>query len=220
MNMPHPAPGLAYEHAFSERGLTLVAGLDEAGRGAWAGPVSAGAVILPLERRELQAVLKEVRDSKLCSALQRDRLFDTIQSVALAVGVGIGSVEEIEELGIVQASLLAMRRALDALPIRPQALLIDGGYMRLREVGLPQRSLVRGEWHSLSIAAASIIAKVSRDRLMTELDAEYPGYGFAHHKGYGTPEHQLALRELGPCAIHRRSFKPIQRANWREMGNR
>ncbi len=220
MNVPHPAPGLAYEHAFSGRGLTLVAGLDEAGRGAWAGPVSAGAVILPLERRELQTVLKEVRDSKLCSALQRDRLFDMIRSVALAVGVGIGSVEEIEELGIVQASLLAMRRALDALPIRPQALLIDGGYMRLREVGLPQTSLVRGEWHSLSIAAASIIAKVSRDRLMMELDAEYPGYGFAHHKGYGTPQHQLALRELGPCAVHRRSFKPIQRASWREMGNR
>ncbi len=203
-----PIPDLRYEHLFGDDGLAIIAGLDEAGRGAWAGPVAAGAVILPLQRIDLLAALDGVRDSKLCTPRERDRLDRVVREVAGGVGVGMATVEEIDGLGIASATRLAMQRALEALPVAPQALLID--YVRLREVRLPQRSVVKGDQKSCSIAAASIVAKVARDRLMVELDSVYPGYGLAAHKGYGTERHQAALDELGPCSLHRRSFAPVR----------
>jgi ribonuclease HII len=165
-------------------------------------------VILPWQRADLPVALEGVRDSKLCTWRQRERLDRVVRDVADGVGVGMASVDEIDRLGIASATRLAMRRALEALPVAPQALLID--YIRLREVKLPQRSIVRGDQLSCSIAAASIVAKVARDRLMAELDADYPGYGLAAHKGYGTARHQAAINELGPCSLHRRSFSPIR----------
>lgn len=206
--MIRPIPDLYYELLFRDDGLEIIAGLDEAGRGAWAGPVAAGAVILPLQRADLLAVVEGVRDSKLCTARERERLDQVVREVADGVGVGMASVEEIDALGIAPATRLAMRRALEALPVAPQALLID--YVRLREVKLPQRSIVKGDQKSYSIAAASIVAKVARDRLMVALDAQHPGYGLARHKGYGTAHHQAALDDLGPCLLHRRSFSPIR----------
>lgn len=201
-------PSLHYEHSFTADGYTLIAGLDEVGRGALAGPVAAGAVILPLERDDLEDALCGVRDSKLCPPKKRDQLFDVIHSLALAASVGMASHQEIDQIGIGSATRLAMRRALEGLPVQPQALLID--WVRLREVNLPQQCLIKGDRLSLSIAAASIVAKVTRDRLMTALDQDYPGYGFAQHKGYATPAHQTALTALGPCDLHRRSFDPIR----------
>lgn len=206
--MSKAAPALGFEFRFRDEGYAFVAGLDEAGRGAWAGPVAAGAVILPLDRPDLLIALEGVRDSKLCTPHQRTRLDQAVRDVAAGVGVGMATVEEIDAVGIAPATRLAMRRALDALPVIPQALLID--YVRLREVALPQRSLTKGEWQSLTIAAASIVAKVARDRLMIALDEEHPGYGLARHKGYGTAQHQAALDALGPCPLHRRSFAPIR----------
>jgi ribonuclease HII len=203
-----PVPDLTYEYRFRDDGLAIIAGLDEAGRGAWAGPVAAGAVILPLERADLLAALEGVRDSKLCTARARERLDVTIRDVAEAVGVGMATVDEIDTLGIAPATRLAMRRAIEALVVTPEALLVD--YVRLREVALPQRSLVKGDQKSFSIAAASIVAKVARDRLMIDLDAQHPGYDLSFHKGYGTARHQAALDRLGPCALHRRSFAPIR----------
>ncbi len=203
-------PGLSHEWDFLARGFRAVAGLDEAGRGAWAGPVVAGAVVLSLERPDLLVALDGVRDSKLCSPDERDVLYLAVWEAARATAVGVVSAQEIDELNIVRATQLAMTRALEALPVRPEGLLIDGRRMSLPGVGLPQRSLAAGELASLSIAAASIIAKVTRDQMMIELDGEYPGYGFARHKGYGTPEHIRALSERGPCPAHRRSFAPVQ----------
>jgi ribonuclease HII len=205
-----PVDLLCYEKEFLDRGLALVAGLDESGCGAWAGPVTAGAVILPLDHANLLDELDGVRDSKLCTALQRDKLYDLVQSVAVAVGVGVASAEEVDDIRVVPASKLAMRRALEDLPLTPQALLIDGGYMRLPDVDLEQQPLVKGELKSISIAAASIVAKVTRDRHMLTQSTTYPDYGFARHKGYGTPQHRAALDELGPCPIHRRTFWPVR----------
>ncbi len=188
----------------------MVAGLDEAGRGAWAGPVVAGAVILPLERPDLAAALDGVRDSKLLSPAQREALAPLVRETALAAAVGVASAQEVETLNVVGATRQAMMRALAALSVEPEALLIDGRTLRLRASKLPQQSLKDGERHSLSIAAASILAKVTRDRLMAELDTEHPGYGFAQHKGYGTPQHRQALAALGPCPIHRRTYAPVR----------
>lgn len=207
---------LHYENQFLEQRLRLVAGVDEAGRGAWAGPVVAGAVILPLDRDDLLEALEGVRDSKLCTPLQRERLYGVVHEVALAVGVGTASAAEVDRIGVVAASKMAMRRAVDNLPLRPEALLIDGGYMWLRKVDLPQEALVKGELKSISIAAASIIAKVARDRTMVELGEEWTAYGFERHKGYGTVQHRAALDTLGPMALHRRTFAPIRRALGRE----
>ncbi len=200
-------PHLEYERALVARGYTRIAGLDEAGRGAWAGPVVAGAAILPLDRADLLAALGGVRDSKLCTPNQREAHFGTICTVALATAVGVASAEEVDRMGIAAATRLAMRRAVKALAVPAEALLID--WLRLREVRLPQQAICKGDQVSLSVAAASIVAKVARDRLMVSLDAKYPGYGFARHKGYGTAAHRAALRERGPCAIHRRSFAPV-----------
>jgi ribonuclease HII len=201
-------PTLEYELAFVAEGHLMIAGLDEVGRGALAGPVAAGAVILPIERADLADLLHGVRDSKLCAASEREELAQRIHEIAICAEVGMASQEEIDAMGIGAAARLAMRRALSALSTQPQALLID--WVRLRDVNLPQRSMPKGDQRCLSIAAASIIAKVTRDHLMITLDEQHPGYGFARHKGYATPEHQTAILSLGPCVLHRRSFDPIR----------
>ena len=197
---------LAYERELWAEGR-VVAGLDEAGRGAWAGPVVAAAVILPPEPERVLDALAGVDDSKRLSPAARDRLYDRIQAVA-ATAVGVIPPDVIDAVGILNATYRAMRAALAALPQSPDALLID--YIPRPLDDWPQQRLVRGERASLSIAAASIIAKVHRDRLMVELDARYPGYGFARHKGYGTKAHRRALDALGPSPIHRRSWQPIR----------
>lgn len=209
-------PNLDLELAFWRDGYRCVAGLDEVGRGAWAGPVFAGAVIFPTvrartarawARSKMFRALARVDDSKQLSATLREALFEPIRTCALACATASASHEEIDELGIVRASQLAMRRALAALPIAPDALLIDA--FVLPEIEIPQQGIIHGDAISLSIAAASILAKVTRDRLMCELDAATPGYNFARHKGYGTAEHSAALQASGPSPVHRRSYAPV-----------
>jgi ribonuclease HII len=203
-------PSLKLERQFRARGCALVAGVDEAGRGAWAGPVVAAAVILPLARRDLAVALQGVNDSKQLRPRVRERLYDVVRTVALAVGVGGAGPSEIDRAGIVAATRAAMERALAMLNPPPDALLIDGWHLHAL-TALPQRALNYGDSISLSIAAASIIAKVSRDRAMAALDAQYPGYDFARHKGYGTRAHRTALEQLGVTEAHRRSYAPVAR---------
>ncbi|GAC1644346.1 MAG: ribonuclease HII [Ktedonobacteraceae bacterium] len=193
--------------ALYEQGYSCIAGLDEAGRGCLAGPVVAAAVILPLEP-DTPARLAGVNDSKQLTVLTRERLYDVIYQYALAVGIGLGSVELIDERNILQATKQAMRNALAQLPLAPQALLLDA--LLLKDIPLPQRSLIKGDSRSLSIAAASIIAKVTRDRFMLQLHEQYPAYGFAQHKGYGTEMHLAALRAHGVTPHHRKSFAPVR----------
>mgnify|MGYP005813008097 CR=1 FL=1 len=200
-------PDLRAEGALWSAGFGRVAGLDEVGRGAWAGPVVAGAVILPPDAG-VGARLSGVRDSKQMSSAQRERWAQEIRRVALAWGLGAASAAEIDALGIVPATRLAMRRALAALQPAAQALLVDA--LRLPDVLLPQRALVHGDARVLSIASASVLAKVARDARMELYAGEYPGYGFEHHKAYGTAEHREALERLGACPIHRRSFAPLR----------
>ena len=204
---PQSTPHTRTEMAFWNAGYRYVAGLDEAGRGPWAGPVYAASVVLP-RPDNLTAQLAGVRDSKTLSERQRERLLERIRKVALAVGVGWSTAAEIDEIGIVPATHLAMTRALDAMDPAPEALILDA--LTLPDVALPQRGFPRADAHSLSVAAASIVAKVSRDRWMVDTaEVDHPGYGFARHKGYGTPHHRTALRQIRGCAIHRRSFKPV-----------
>lgn len=200
-------PNLSYEFSLWQQGVSLIAGLDEAGRGAWAGPVAAAAVILS-PASDLVERLSGVRDSKQMTARQRTFWAERIRAVSLAWGVGFASCTEIDEIGIVPATRLAMQRALEKLVIAPQHLLIDA--IRLPGVALPQTSLIKGDCKVLSISAASVLAKTERDRLMAGLDGEFPGYGFARHKGYGTAIHRAALENLGACAQHRKSFKPVR----------
>lgn len=195
------------ERALVRQGYALVAGIDEAGRGAWAGPVVAAAVILPGNAMRL-AALRGVRDSKLLTPARREALFEAIRATALAVGVGMASHDEIDALGIVPATRRAMMRAVAQLVPAPDALLIDA--VKLPDVPLPQRVLFHADTRCLSVAAASIIAKVTRDRLMVDADTQYPGYGFARHKGYGTSFHRQTLTQLGPSAIHRTTFGPVR----------
>lgn len=180
-----------------------VCGVDEAGRGPWAGPVSAAAVILNPD--DLPA---GIDDSKALTEKRRAALEPEIKARALAWGVGFASVDEIAELNILHATGLAMRRAIEALHIQPCAALVDGNYRF--KLPCPIQTVVGGDGLSLSIAAASILAKTARDRLMVEMDARYPGYGFASHKGYNAPIHSEALRTLGPCPEHRRGWAPIR----------
>ncbi len=194
--------------ALLRQGYSLVAGLDEAGRGCLAGPVVAAAVILPLERDTCAELFAGVCDSKQLTPLARESFYDTIVSNAVAISVGFGSVELIDERNILQATRLAMRAALAQLSPAPHALLLDA--LLLPDVPLPQRSIIKGDALCLSIAAASIIAKVTRDRLMLQLHEQYPLYGFAQHKGYGTDAHLAALREHGASPIHRQSFAPVR----------
>jgi len=208
-NKTYPLPDLTHESVLWAQGHLYVAGLDEVGRGPWAGPVVAAAIILPPDPAVAQR-LAGVRDSKRVAPQERERLYALIQAEALAWGMGMADAEEVDALGLIAATRCAMKRAIAALSLPPQALLIDA--LRLPEVPLPQCSIVHGDALSLSIAAASILAKVTRDRLMIQMDATYPGYGFAQHKGYGTRAHAQALALLGPCPIHRRSFSPVRRA--------
>ena len=193
--------------ALFKQGHSFVAGLDEAGRGCLAGPVVAAAVILPLEERTLTH-LEGVTDSKQLTHAQRERLYEVVMRHAIAVGVGSGSVELIDARNILQATKQAMRDALTQLTPPPHALLLDA--LLLPDITLPQRSIIKGDAHCLSIAAASIIAKTTRDAHMLEMDRAYSGYGFASHKGYPTPEHCRALKELGALPIHRRSFGRVR----------
>lgn len=181
-----------------------ICGIDEAGRGPWAGPVVAAAVILPAKKRP-----KGLADSKQLTGEAREDLALAIRACA-AVGVGIATPDEIDQINILQATFLAMRRAFDALPERPVAALVDGN--AAPDLPCAIEMIIDGDAYVASISAASIIAKVERDRMMVDFCVQYPGYAFSKHKGYGTPEHQKALAELGPCAIHRRSFKPVRLA--------
>ncbi len=199
-------PSLEREKALWQAGMRLVAGLDEAGRGAWAGPVVAAAVILPAFD-ELPAELRDVDDSKCLSPAQRQRLYHAVLRHAYAWGVGIVPAQEIDRLGIVPATRTAMELALDSLTCRPEAVLVDA--LRLPEVSCPQEAIIRGDQLCVSIAAASIVAKVTRDHWMTAAHAWLPAYGFAHHKGYGTAEHRSALQRYGPSPIHRLSYAPV-----------
>jgi ribonuclease HII len=196
-----PFPTLEFEANLWRAGFCRIAGLDEAGRGAWAGPVAAAAVILPANP-SLTNILYRVRDSKLMTPLARETWAPRIREFALGWGIGFASAKEIDKLGILPATKLAATRALENLV--PDYLLTD--FLVFREIDLPQTALVKGDQRSLSVAAASVLAKTARDELMRNLDGEYPGYGFFQHKGYGTRYHQEALRKLGRCAIHRKSF--------------
>jgi ribonuclease HII len=206
-SVPPAFPTLEEEMALLSQGYSYVAGLDEAGRGCLAGPVVASAVILPLNEHTL-ALFDGVRDSKQLSMVARERLYDVIMQHALAVGVGCGSVELIDRINILQATKHAMREALTQLSLSPQALLLDA--LLLPGIVLPQRSIIKGDARCLSIAAASIIAKVTRDRLMCQLHQQYPVYGFDQHKGYGTAAHVEALHTHGVSPIHRTSFAPVR----------
>lgn len=195
-------PTLILEKAFIDG---PVCGVDEAGRGPWAGPVSAGAVILHPKKP-----IKDLDDSKKLSARTRETLEVEIKAKALAWGVGFASVQEIFELNILHATGLAMRRAVEALATAPKYALVDGNYPF--KLPCEVKTVVGGDGKSKSIAAASILAKVARDRLMVEMDGVYPGYGFASHKGYRAPVHAEALLTLGPCEIHRRAWGPVKLA--------
>ncbi len=187
----------------------LVAGVDEAGRGPLAGPVVAAAVILDDQHR-----VRGLADSKTLTPLRRERLFDEIRAKALCTSIAMASVEEIDRLNILQATLLAMRRAVEGLRLRPQRVLVDGN--RLPTLSMPAAAVVKGDALVAAISAASILAKVHRDRLCGELDAAHPEYGFARHKGYPTADHLAALQAHGACAAHRRSFGPVRTAIARE----
>jgi len=191
------------ERALIRRGFALVAGTDEAGRGPLAGPVVAAAVILPQP-----CEFAVFRDSKQLSPSVRAHLFEHLREIGAVIGVGICEVEEIDRLNILRASLLAMKKALDNLAVVPDFLLVDGKFTT--PALLPQMSLVRGDSRSATIAAASIVAKEVRDKLMADYHQRYPQYNFASHKGYPTAEHRRLLKEHGPCVIHRRTFKGVR----------
>jgi ribonuclease HII len=198
-------PGLTHERGWWDQGA-VVAGVDEVGRGAWAGPVTYAAVVLPSDRR-----MYKLRDSKVLDPVRREELAERIRGFALAVGVGHADNTEIDTLGMSMAMRLAARRAVDALPLRPDVLLLDGNWDFLSGYGTRNERLVHGDARSASIAAASIVAKVTRDGLMTELCPRFPLYVFSRNKGYPSPEHKASLAAHGPCALHRRSWGPILR---------
>ena len=203
-------PDFSLELELWARGYRLVAGVDEAGRGPLAGPVVSAAVILPLELTGTESWLELLDDSKVLSPAKRERAAAAVRQHALAVGVGHCSPQEIDEMGIGQAAIKSMLRAVEELSLQPAHLLLD--YVPLRKCHLPFSAVVKGDSISYSIAAASNIAKVTRDQMMLEADAEFPGYSFARHKGYPTLHHRTRLLELGPCSIHRRSFGPVRDA--------
>ncbi len=207
---------LEYERWYQRhKGYQYIVGIDEAGRGAWAGPVAAGAVCLPLARPDLSNALAGVRDSKTMTPLQRERLVEIIQATALAWGVGSASSTEIDDLGIVLATKLAMQRALDQLlahegAVQPDCLFLDSMAWDECTYNCNRVNIRKGDRHSLSVAAASVLAKIWRDEHMRQMEAEHPGYKFAAHKGYGTAKHQAALKLHGPTTIHRMYYKPLQ----------
>ena len=199
MKNEQPTDLWAYEREAFTDGVKLVCGVDEAGRGPLAGPVCAAAVILPPE-----LVIPGLNDSKKLTDKKRRELYDVITAEAVSYGIAFADEKEIDEINILQATFLAMARAMEKLSPQPELALIDGN--RAKDFGLPVRTIVKGDSLSASIAAASILAKVTRDRLMEQYDETYPQYGFAVHKGYGTKRHYEALREFGPSPIHRMTF--------------
>ncbi len=201
------APGLQHEQHFYTQGIRSVAGIDEAGRGCWAGPVVAVAVVFPPAVLQQPAMLPLIDDSKLLTATQRETTCTHLFLLAASIGIGIVPAYLIDAFGIVPATRLAMTTAVLSLTCPVEALLIDA--VPLPELRLPQSAIIKGDALSFSIAAASIVAKVTRDRLMTAADQGYPGYQFAAHKGYGTAAHRKALQRLGPCLLHRRTFRPV-----------
>jgi ribonuclease HII len=196
-------PGVHRERRWWDEGA-VVAGVDEVGRGAWAGPVTYAAVVLPSDRR-----MYKLRDSKVLDAERREQLSARIWDFALAAAVGSATNAEIDELGMTAAIRLAARRAVDGLSVRPDVCLIDGNWDFLSGYGTTNERIIHGDAHSASIAAASIIAKVHRDGLMTDECPRYPLYGFSSNKGYPSPPHQRILREHGPCRLHRQTWAPI-----------
>ena len=200
-------PGLRLERELVRAGCHAIAGVDEVGRGAWAGPVTAAAVVLPLHLPRLARQLAGVRDSKVMSAVQRQRWEERVRALA-EVALGWASPQEVDQLGLIAATRAAMRRAIEALGRPLDHLLID--FVRLPDLAVPQTCLPFGDRRSLSIAAASVVAKVARDERMVAAETDFPGYGFARHKGYGTPGHRRALLKLGPSPIHRFSYRPVR----------
>lgn len=192
-------PDFTLEHALHEAGYAVVCGVDEAGRGPLSGHVIAAACVLP-EGLEIEGL----NDSKKLTPKKRDQLFDRIREVALDYAIGYATPEEIDRINILNATMLAMRRAIEGLTTPANFALIDGNCMR--DIPVPAKTVIKGDALSASIAAASILAKVTRDRMCLIDDQNYPAYGFAKHKGYGTAEHMEAIRKHGPCPIHRRSF--------------
>lgn len=197
-----PSAPYRFERAAWRRGLSKVAGLDEAGRGPLAGPVVAAAVVLRADQ-----VIRGLNDSKQLTPEERARLHDEIRRRAMAVAVGIIEAETIDRINILEATRLAMQQALGGLAMEPELVITD--WVALDGLRCPQRNLVRGDQRSATVAAASIVAKVTRDRLMDEADRRFPQYGFSRHKGYATEEHRLALWRHGPCALHRRGFQGV-----------
>lgn len=200
--MIHCQQMLAYECELRRNGYRLIAGVDEVGRGPLAGPVVAGSVIL-----DPNTLIPDINDSKKLNKSQRESLYDLIMEKAVAVSIGIIHNEAIDRINILRASLEAMSQAVKGLSVQPEYLLVDGQYCP--DINLAMKPIIGGDGSSLSIAAASIIAKVTRDRIMVEFDRIYPVYGFASNKGYPTPDHISALQRFGPCEIHRRSFTPV-----------
>lgn len=192
-------PDYSLEKEYLEKGYKCVCGIDEAGRGPLCGPVFAAACILPLDLE-----IEGLNDSKKLTEKKREKLFDVIKEKAIAYCIASASVEEIDELNILEADLLAMRRAIDGLSVKADFALIDGNINR--DFQIDSAAVIKGDATSMSIAAASILAKVARDRICIDLDREYPQYGIAKHKGYGTKAHMDALREYGPSPIHRKKF--------------
>lgn len=204
-----PYPTLQFEQELWQRGIMRIGGVDEVGRGPLAGPVVAGAVVL--EPASAEAWSGHFTDSKQMTETQREVAYETLIASRVTHAVGACSADEIDSIGIAAATKLAMARAIEGLERQPQHLLIDA--LKLEIVDLPQTAIIKGDAVSMSIAAASVIAKVTRDRLMAGVfEQQFPGYGFASHKGYGTAAHMAALREYGPCGIHRSSFRPVREA--------
>jgi ribonuclease HII len=201
-------PSLDRELALCKQGYRVVAGVDEVGRGAWAGPVVACAAVLPVESPTLAEELAGIRDSKRLSPARRSRFHERISTVAQSLGLGVVNSSLLDELGVVAATKLAMRRALDGLSPSPDYLLVDG--FPLAYKGLPHQGIPGGDDLSMSISAASIVAKVERDRMMVALDGVFPGFDFGRHKGYGTARHREALDRLGPSPVHRMSYAPMK----------
>ena len=195
--------GFDFEEQARSEGFLFVAGVDEVGRGCLAGPVVAAACILDLSK----AIPDKLNDSKKLTAKQRDKIGGELRATALAFGIGAVEAEEIDRINILEATKKAMSLAIDALKPRADYILVDA--LQLKQVRLPQRSIIKGDSISYSIAAASVIAKTYRDALMTDLDSQFPQYGFAEHKGYGAASHRAAIREHGPCPFHRRSFRGV-----------
>lgn len=210
-----PSPNLDFERALWKANLSALAGIDEAGRGCLAGPVTAAAVILPDHDGIIERMVG-IRDSKQLTAGEREKGKELIERFSLSWGIGFADNQEIDQLGIVPATRLAVWRALEKLSTPPEHLLVD--YLVLPDIPLPQTRLVKGDARSLSIAAASILAKTHRDAWMAASASRYPGYGFEKNKGYGTAFHRDAIRSLGACPLHRQSFAPLRSSNDRSRG--